>query len=59
MSKADLKKVDVKISLAEKYERLASVAGSKPKRRAFMFHANRFRNQAKAMREKLGIKSPT
>ncbi len=56
MSKADLKKIDVKIALAEKYERLASVAGSKPKRATFLFHANHFRNQVKAMRDKLGIK---
>lgn len=33
MSKAELKKIDVKVALAEKYERLASVAGSKPKHR--------------------------
>lgn len=56
MSKADLKKIDVKVALAEKYERLASVAGSKPKLRTFMFHANHFRNQVKAMRDKLGLK---
>ena len=56
MSKADLKKIDVKVALAEKYERLASVAGSKPKQRHFIFHANHFRNQVKAMRDKLGIK---
>lgn len=55
MSKADLKKIEVKQALVAKYERLASVAGSKPKRRAFMFHANHFRNQVKAMRDKLGI----
>ena len=55
MSKEDLKKIEVKVALAEKYERLASVAGSKPKQRAFMFHSNRFRNQVKAMRDKLGI----
>lgn len=56
MSKADLKKIDVKIALAEKYERLASVAGSAPKRRHFIFHANHFRNQVKAMKDKLGVK---
>lgn len=55
MSKADLKKIEVKISLAEKYERLAGVAGSAPKRRHFIFHANRFRNQIKAMKDKLGV----
>jgi hypothetical protein len=53
MSNVDLKKIDVKVALAEKYERLASVAGSKPKRRTFMFHANHFRNQVKAMRDQL------
>ena len=56
MSKAELKKIEVKVALAEKYERLAGVAGSKPKERAFIFHANHFRNQVKAMRDKLGIK---
>ena len=56
MSKEDLKKIEVKVALAAKYERLASVAGSAPKLRAFRFHANRFRKQAKAMRDKLGIK---
>ena len=55
MSKEGLKKIDGKIALVEKYERLDSVAGSKPKRRTFMFHANHFRNQVKAMRDKLGI----
>ncbi len=55
MSKSELKKIDVKVALAEKYERLASVAGSKPKRQTWMFHANHFRNQVKAMRDKLGI----
>ena len=58
MSKEELKKIEVKVALAAKYERLASVAGSKPKLQAFRFHANRFRNQAKAMRQKLGIKQP-
>lgn len=56
MSKADLKKIEVKVALVQKYERLAAVAGSIPKRRHFMFHANHFRNQVKAMRDKLGIK---
>ena len=56
MSKVELKKIEVKVALAEKYERLASVAGSKPKRRHFQFHANHFRNQVKAMRDKLGVK---
>ena len=56
MSKEDLKKIEVKIALAEKYQRLASVAGSKPKQRAHMFHSNRFRNQVKAMKDKLGLK---
>ena len=55
MSKVELKKIEVKVALAEKYERLAGVAGSKPKRRHFQFHANHFRNQVKAMRDKLGI----
>ena len=56
MSKAELKKIEVKVALAEKYERLASVAGSIPKRNTWRFHANHFRNQVKAMRDKLGIK---
>lgn len=50
MRKETQKKIDVKLELAEKYTRLAKVAGSKPKRDTFMFHANRFRNQARVMK---------
>jgi hypothetical protein len=46
-------RIDVKIALAEKHERLAAVAGSTPKRQTWSFHARRFRNQAKALQEQL------
>ena len=44
-------KIDVKIALAEKHERLAAVAGSVPKKNTWNFHARRFRNQAKALQQ--------
>ncbi len=50
MQKETQKKIEVKLQLAEKYIRLAKVAGSKPKRDTFMFHANRFRNQARVIK---------
>ena len=46
-------KIEVKIALAEKHERLAAVAGSIPKQRTWNFHARRFRNQAKALGQQL------
>ncbi|MCE5268596.1 MAG: hypothetical protein LLG00_11990 [Planctomycetaceae bacterium] len=48
MSKADVKAklAKVKIALAEKCDRLASVAGSTPKKRTMKWQAARFRRQA-------------
>jgi hypothetical protein len=36
---------DVKLALAEKYERLARVAGGKPKQRHYLTKAVRYRRQ--------------
>lgn len=49
MAKCVKNKIAVKLALSAKYERLAALAGSTPKRRAFQFHADRFRNQARAI----------
>jgi len=38
--------VDVKIALAEKYERLANLSGSRPKRKTLANQAVKFRRQA-------------
>jgi hypothetical protein len=45
-------KVEVKTRLAEKYERLANVAGSAAKKKRFIFRATRFRRQAQALQLK-------
>ncbi|MCA9088121.1 MAG: hypothetical protein KDA90_05725 [Planctomycetaceae bacterium] len=42
-------KIDVKIALAEKYERLSRLAGSTPKTKQFAFKALRYRRQAEQM----------
>ncbi len=46
-------KIDIKLALAQKHERLAAVAGSIPKKLTWNFHARRFRNQAKALEQQL------
>ncbi len=58
MAKSLEKKRQVKLQLAEKYLRLAKVAGSLPKRNTWQFHATRFLNQAEviAQRQKNGEK---
>jgi hypothetical protein len=38
--------VETKLTLAKKYENLASLTPSKPKRKRFLYHAARFRRQA-------------
>jgi hypothetical protein len=43
-------KIAVKTRLAEKYERLANVAGSAAKKQRFTFRATRFRRQAEALK---------
>ncbi len=43
-------KIDVKLALAEKYERLARMAGSTPKKKKFTYDAVRYRRQAEQMR---------
>lgn len=57
MAKCLEKKRQVKLALCAKYERLAQVAGSDPKRNTFLFHARRFRNQAAAMAQKLAFQA--
>lgn len=42
-------KIDVKIALAEKYERKSRLAGSVPKRRQFAGKAARYRRQIAQM----------
>ncbi len=37
---------EIKLTLANKYERLARQAGSRTKQRHFMYKANRYRRQA-------------
>lgn len=51
-----LKKIEVKKALAAKYERLAAVAGSEPKKTFHLFHAKRFRNQVKAIEQALAAR---
>jgi hypothetical protein len=43
---SDANKVKVKIGLAEKYERLAKVTSSRPKREHYMHNAQNYRRQA-------------
>ena len=49
-TKANLAKV--KLALAEKYERLAKNAGSKPKRDTFLLHAKRYHQQVEELSRK-------
>jgi hypothetical protein len=53
MAKSLEHKRQVKLQLAEKFTRLASVAGSIPKQRTWQFHARRFRNQAVAIAQQI------
>lgn len=46
-------KIDVKLFLAEKYARLARVAGSDPKQRQFYYKSTRYRRQAESMQHAL------
>lgn len=43
----------VKLALADKYKRLAAVAGSEPKRSTWEYHARRFFNQARVIEQQL------
>lgn len=43
-------KIDVKTELARKYEHLAQIAGSEPKRKTFSHKATKYRRQAEQMR---------
>lgn len=43
-------KIDVKIALAEKYERLARLAGSTPKQKKYSYDALRYRRQVEQLR---------
>lgn len=51
MSEAERKRrlAEVKLALARKYERLAQVAGSRPKRKQFQYHAARYRREAERL----------
>jgi hypothetical protein len=53
MSKSVEKKIQVKLTLSKKYERLAGLAGSKVKQNTFLWHAKHFRLQADVMLKKL------
>lgn len=53
MAKSLELKRQVKLALAEKYKRLAQVAGSAPKRSTWEYHALRFRNQAAVIEQLL------
>ena len=53
MSKSVEKKILVKLELSKKYERLAGLAGSKPKQNTFLWHAKHFRAQAEVMQKRL------
>ncbi len=48
MTHADVntKLVQTKMALAQKYEHLASLAGSRPKRKKFLHDAEKYRRQA-------------
>ncbi len=49
MAKSIELKRQVKLALADKYKRLAKVAGSVVKRKTWEFHAARFRAQAEVI----------
>jgi hypothetical protein len=53
MAKSLELKRQVKLALAEKYKRLAKVAGSEPKRKTWEYHASRFRAQAEVISQLL------
>ena len=44
------KKIEIKLALAEKYARLARLAGSEPKQRTFYYKSTRYRRQAESMK---------
>ncbi len=46
-------KIQIKLALAEKYARLARVAGSEPKQRTFYYKSTRYRRQAESMQHDL------
>ncbi len=54
MSQADvtLKLAQTKRALAEKYENLAKLAGSQPKRKKFLHSAEKYRRQAEQLSQK-------
>ncbi len=58
MTEAERKRrlAEVKLALARKYERLAQVADSQPKRKQFQYHAARYRREAERLCG--GIRNP-
>lgn len=53
------KKIAIKLTLSEKYERLSYLASSKVKQSTYRWHAKHFRNQAHAMQCALDFKKRT
>jgi len=51
------KKIAIKRTLSEKYERLSYLAGSKVKQSTYRWHAKHFRNQANSMQSALDFKN--
>lgn len=51
------KKIAIKRTLSEKYERLSYLASSKVKQSTYRWHARHFRNQANAMQSALDFKN--
>lgn len=51
MTKTESKRrlAEVKLALARKYEHLARVAHSQPKRKQFQYHAARYRREAERL----------
>lgn len=47
-----LKLLQTKLALVAKYENLAQIAGSQPKRKKFLHAAERYRGQAKQLAQK-------
>jgi hypothetical protein len=46
------KLAETKTALAEKYDHLAKVAGSQPKRNRYLYHADKYRREAAALSRK-------
>lgn len=49
MAKINTKLAEAKLRLVKKYENLAKVAGSRPKRKTCLYNAARYRRQAEQL----------